>query len=75
MHMLRFVVECNMGRFYEPIAAFNVASAANWYMGECAATNPHMAYRVAILPDVDNERDDVMAQLSLAELEQSRDAR
>lgn len=70
--MLRFVVECNMGRFYEPIAAFNVERVANWYMGECAATNPHMAYRVAILPDPEDERDDIEAARSLADLEQER---
>lgn len=43
---LPYVVECNQGRYWEPIAAFNVFSVARWYHAECAATNPQFAYRV-----------------------------
>jgi hypothetical protein len=42
---LPYVVECKSSYpFYEPIAAFNVESAAQWYAKECAETNGTMGF-------------------------------
>jgi hypothetical protein len=44
---LPYVVECSMGRFFEPIAAFNCISVARSYLADCAATNPMFEYRLS----------------------------
>jgi len=46
MRELPYVVECRMGKFFEPIAAFNCRRAAEAYLDECAKVNPHFTYRV-----------------------------
>lgn len=48
MNELPFVVECNMGRYFEPIAAFNSLSVAQSYKYDCAETNPNFTYRLIV---------------------------
>jgi hypothetical protein len=36
MRELPYIVECNMGRFWEPIAAFNSVTIARGYAADCA---------------------------------------
>lgn len=48
-HLLRgldFVVHCNSGHGFEPIAAFNVKSVADKYLAKCRRDNPKFLYRV-----------------------------
>jgi len=47
---LPFVVECNMGRYFEPIAAFNSRRVAQEYADDCAACNgtAGFVYRVTV---------------------------
>ena len=43
---LPYVIECNMGRYFEPIAAFNSLRVAQFYAHECSEENPNLDYRV-----------------------------
>ncbi len=52
MNELPYVVECNWGKYWEPIAAFNSRTVAQWYADECMKTNtPMILYRVVVKED------------------------
>jgi hypothetical protein len=57
-----FVVECMMFRYFEPIAAFNVESAAIDYAEACLKVNSMFTYRVVyastyeIIKVLDNQK-------------------
>lgn len=43
---LPYTVECNQGRYWETIAAFDIERAALAYMAECSNVAREFAYRV-----------------------------
>lgn len=54
MRELPFVVEVNMnGRFFEPLAAFNVQSIAEAYADDCRKAHKHFEYRVRAISELE----------------------